>query len=108
MNKKNTTLSEEKVIAALKKLGNGHNIIAANLKKIGISGICGKVNNCPIANFILKKFPQIKRISLAPNDIWLYTEKQFGNSMRIICPKAIRNFIHKFDEQRYPNLISKK
>lgn len=82
----------------LATLGASAEAVARTLKKKGIKGTLEAVNSCPVAEFLKREY-RGEEIAVAL-DIEV-------NGVTIRAPKAISDFIDKFDDEQYPELVKK-
>lgn len=86
---------------SLKKLGRSGNQVAQSLRDFGIKGQPLIPSSCPIAQYLM---------SLTDQGVSVYTTSAYYNGVdvptdSIKLPKAVRIFIHKFDEGKFPDLV---
>ena len=75
--------------------------IAAELKALGIKGFCGDAEHCPLANYI-RDITGAAWVSVGPIGIFA---SAYDDDSRVRLPANAHDFIEKFDNREYPELI---
>jgi hypothetical protein len=93
------TLNQQ-VREALEALGNEPKIVASRLQEAGFHGKRRNSEECPIANFVNKRF-ELLGVEVGLDHI----EYPFG---KIELPPVITQFVKNFDNGCYPQLQEKE
>ena len=98
----------EAIQTALDKLGDRADEVADSLELLGITGLLGCSCHCPIAKYLKKTVPDI------PTNMEVYSSqvswpmKDTGETFLITVARPIWEFVHLFDQRRYPKLIEEE
>jgi len=90
------------------KLGRGANAVAKSLKALGITGVPKDPNSCPIARYVMLAPIEPNRTRSADIDTdSIDITEQNGDvvEFHFETNQGISDFITKFDERKYPDLI---
>lgn len=83
---------------------------AAKLRELGIKGIPGNCYECPLANYLLSRFPGIPagHLSVDGDDVSLVVEPSNGLRPRrqVSMPNHLGQFVEEFDYGSYPELLA--
>jgi hypothetical protein len=90
---------------SLKLLNGSVSNIVKNLKKRRIKGRKNRVDSCPIACYLAKKFKPAY-IEVTPSNVFMEFYKNENDSHTVDCKlsKPFRDFIKKFDNGQFPEL----
>jgi hypothetical protein len=99
------TLSE--VLLELSPLSGGE--IAQKIREAGVKGVPRRSCHCVIARYLCQETGR-ERISVCGEDIQVVVDGPTGPRGAEFeeTPESVADFIHDFDNNRYPDLISKE
>ena len=95
----------------LRSLGDTPQKVANSLKVLGIKGKRSSMTNCPITNAICKYCPDVSDVIICDGrlfgDHYHYSLEgsQGGQPFGRIVPTAVLDFVGKFDDGAYNNLV---
>lgn len=93
----------EQAEKSLAELGSTSLDIALNLQKLGIKGIVGDSESCPIANYLSKQFNF--KAGVCNADIGVYADDV---PYSFVPSKVVSDFIDNFDKEQYPFLVAEE
>lgn len=90
---------------ALRGLGNSPYEVASKLEQLGIKGKLGDIYSCPISNFVKSKL-DCDSVQTDLNSVDILRN---GHYIAFCTPNPIiREFIKKFDDKEFKELIEKE
>ena len=96
-------INREEIENALNKLGDDPNIMAKELEKLGITGYPGKIESCPIANYLNSCFKDNVFYIKAEYILTSHKDNPLEEN-KIITPGYVERFISRFDRGVYPKI----
>lgn len=95
-------LNEAGVKEALAKLGDDWKEVAANLGVMECQGEPGHPEDCPLGVYLTRLFDSRSAIALSGVVVWPAPGKE---PVVVASPRAVKDFIHEFDDGNIPSLI---
>lgn len=100
--------TDEGLAAALDALGRNHVGVATTLLRLGFRGVACARAECPVAHYVeaALKASEVSVPGLQA-DAWMRPADDANGQVRHVyarCPAPVIDFIHMFDNGRYPSL----
>lgn len=95
-------MTHEEMQRVLEGLGDSSDEVASALARAGVKGMCGQSGSCALANHLRSLMLYQSYAAVTPS-IVIWTDKKAA--MRLSLPPAVQEFVQKFDEGHYPELI---
>jgi hypothetical protein len=91
-------LHELAVYAKLRALGGTRDEVADSLRAAGIAGEPGHGDVCPIANYLLREFPELRTARLVASHYNVSWHDRRGCWGEVQTPEPVRAFMVAFDD----------
>jgi hypothetical protein len=79
--------------------------ISKEFERLGITGVPGAENSCPVVWWLRKEFPSVNGVTVGTTVVML--EDTYPISVQFLDDyENIKEFIIEFDSQHYPELIA--
>lgn len=105
------TPTQRVILGGLQSLGQDADTVAQTLGELGIKGYRRGAEACPISNFVRAQVPPSQRPEeprhavMSGRGYSVVRVKDRHKPLEIEHPAAIVNFIRKFDDELYPELV---
>lgn len=102
------TIDGEAVASYLNSLGSTSYAIYETLKNAGIAGKRGVASRCPVANAVYRKFSREAYVTVEDVLVCQGTPGHYTDSVALVLPVPVSNFVRDFDSEAYPDLDEEK